>query len=266
MKALFERSLQFPDHRRHVVMSCAWLLLCLQIPLACAVDIADLQVSEAQGVYRINLVMQMQVPAHYVHGVLTDYRHIYRLDPAIVDSGILPSPGAGVVRVRTRISDCIAFFCMMIDRVEDVRELESGELQATIVPALSNFRYGHAEWKIVAHEGRTRVIYQAQLEPDFFIPPLIGSYFVKQKLRNSVLTSMARVECIARIQAGLEPDSVLEKLLAADQQAGNQAVDAALLAGEDPTLIARAPAAGEPAWEVTGCDRPCRVEDVSCQP
>ena len=266
MKVLFGRILQFQGNRRYVVISCVCLLLCLQLPFAQAADLAELQVSETRGVYRINLVMQMQVPADYVQAVLTDYKHIYRLDPAIIDSGILPPPDAGVVRVRTRISDCIAFFCKTIERVEDVRELENGELQATIVPSLSNFKYGRAEWKIVAHEGRTRLIYHAQLEPDFFIPPLIGSYFVKQKLRNSVLASMARIECIARIEAGLEPDPVSETHMAADRQIDGHNLDHALLAGMDPTLVAQAPAAGGPASEVTDCNQPCRVAEVSCQP
>lgn len=266
MKALFGRIPKFKVHSRNGVITWVWLLLCLQAQLARTADLTELQVSETQGVYRIDLSMQMQVPANYVQGVLTDYKHIYRLDPAIIDSGILPSQDDGVVRVRTRISDCIAFFCMTIDRVEDVRELENGGLQATIVPTLSNFRYGHAEWKIEAHEGSTRVIYHAQLEPDFFIPPLVGSYFIKQKLRKSVLTSMARIECIARIQAGLEPGVVLEKRQAAEQKTGNKSLDAALLAGEDPTLIARAPAAGDTAREVLDCNQPCRVKDGTCQP
>jgi hypothetical protein len=264
--ALFERTLQFPAHLRHVVISCACLLLCLQLPLTRAVDLAKLQVSESQGVYRINLVIQMQVPVHFVYGVLTDYRHIYRLDPAIVDSEILPSPDDGVVRVRTRLVDCIAFFCVEIDRVEDVRELEHGGLKATIVPTLSNFRYGHAEWRIVAQEDLTQLIYQAQLEPDFFIPPLIGSYFVKQKLRKSVLASMERIECIARIQAGLEPNSVLQPLPVAAEHRGHETASAALLAGEDPMLVAQAAAAGSTERTTADCTRPCRSNEDSCPP
>jgi hypothetical protein len=266
MKALFERRPQFPVNRRHVVITCVFLLLCLQFPLARTVDLAELQVNETQGVYRINLVMQMQAPAHYVHGVLTDYKHIYRLDPAIVDSEILHSPDDGVVRVRTRISECIAFFCMVIDRVEDVRELDSGGLQATIIPSLSNFKYGHAEWKIVDRGNRTQVIYQAQIEPGIFIPPLIGSYFVKKKLQKNVLTSMARIECIARIQAGLEPDSVQKPRLVADEQTGNKTLGAALQAGEEPTLIAQAPAAGNTVRGATDCNRPCSINDAACLP
>jgi hypothetical protein len=266
MMVPFERKPHFPVNRRHVIIACVFLLLCLQFPSAHTADLDELHVSENQGVYRINLVMQMQAPAHYVHGVLTDYKHIYRLDPAIVDSEILPSPDDGVVRVKTRITDCIAFFCMMIDRVEDVRELESGGLQATIVPTLSNFKYGHAEWKIVDQGDRTKVIYQAQIEPNFFIPPLIGSYFVKKKLRKRGLTSMARIECIARIQAGLEPDFLQKPLLVTDEQTGNQPLEAALQAGEDPTLVAQAPAAGNTVREASDCSRPCRINNIACQP
>ena len=162
-----------------MVVACTCLLLFLLIPLDRAAELADLQVSETQEVYSINVVMQLQTPAQYVHHVLTDYARIYRLDPAIVDSEVLPSPDEGVVRVKPGIHDCIAFFCMAIDRVEDMRELDHGDLQATMIPTLGSFKSGHAEWKILGMGERTQMTYQVQIEPDFFIPPLIGSYFVK---------------------------------------------------------------------------------------
>ena len=242
------------------------LLLCLLHPLATLArspQLAELQVSETDGVYTINLVMQMQAPAHYVFRVLTDYEHIYRLDPAIIDSEILPAPDDTVVRVRTRINDCIAFFCMTIDRVEDVRKLKYGGLQASIVADLSNFKSGHAEWKILASQGHARVIYHARMEPDFFIPPLIGSYFLKQKLRKSLLASLARIECIARIQAGLEPEPGRQPVTLAKRSEDRAAADA-LLAGQDPTRVARAPAAGGSATTASDCTRPCRSQDTAC--
>lgn len=241
-------------------------MLFLLIPLARTADLAELQVSETEGIYSINLVIQVHAPAWHVHRVLTDFARIYRLDPAIVESEILPSPDEGVVRVRTRVHDCIAFFCMKIDRVEDVRELDHGGLQATTVPALSSFKSGHAEWKILRMEERTQVTYQAQMEPDFFIPPLIGSYFVKQKLRKSMLASLARVECIARVQAGLELNPGMDPVMVANESTDEVAVGAALLAGQDPTIIAQAPAAGSTASEYAGCAQPCSSSDASCQP
>jgi hypothetical protein len=253
MQALFGKMLALPFQCRQVAVFCACLLLCLQIPLAYAVHIDELQVNETQGIYRINLVMQMQAPVKYVHDVLTDYKHIYRLDPTIIDSGILASPADDVVRVRTRISDCIGFFCLTLDRVEDVRELENGGLESTIVPALSNFRSGHSVWRLAGHGRRTRITYQARLEPDFFIPPLIGSYFIKKKLRKRVLTSMARIECIARIQAGLVQDSMLQPTMTRAKQTQKQARGSAIQT------------AGT-ARDATDCYRPCRIEEVSCQP
>ena len=266
MNILVARRPHSATHTRHAVVACTCLVLFLLIPLARTADLAELQVTETEGIYIINLVMQVQAPARYVHHVLTDYAHIYRLDPAIVDSEVLPSPDEGVVRVKTRIHDCIAFFCMKIDRVEDVRESNHGGLQVTTVPALSSFKSGYAEWKILRMEERTQVTYQAQMEPDFFIPPLIGSFFVKRKLRKSMLASLARIECIARIQAGLERNPGLDPVLVADETPDDHAVGAALLAGQDPTMVAWAPAAGSTVSEYTGCARPCSISDVPCQP
>ena len=254
----------FACRSRHAVVVSASLLLCLLTSRSIDAGLAELHVSESEGIYSINLVMQMQVPARYVYRVLTDYVHIYRLDPAITDSEILSSPVAGVVRVRTRIADCIALFCMKIDRVEDVRELGDDTLQVTTIETLGSFKSGHAEWKILGMEGRTQVIYQAQMEPDFYIPPLIGSYFVTQKLRQSILASLAKIECIARIQAAQERNHALDPLMVADEAADDHAVEAALLAGRDPTLVARSPAAGSTVREQTDCVQPCGINDATC--
>jgi len=252
-------------HTRHCAVACT-LLLYLLIPLARATDVAELQVSESEGVYHISLVMQVQAPAQHVQRVLTDYARIYRLNPAIVESELLPAPDDGVVRVRTRALDCIAFFCKEIDRVEDVIELDSGSLQVTTVPALSSFKSGSAEWRILGQGEHSQVTYRAHMEPDFYIPPLIGSYFIKQKLRRSMLVSLARIECIARIQAGLERNPVPDPARMADAATYPHAVGAALPEGGDPAVVARPPAAGSGGGRYTGCARPCSVNDPSCQP
>ena len=180
------------------------LLLFAVIPRLSAGDLTELQVTENGGVYHVRMVMVVHVPARYVRGVLTDYAHIYRLNPSITESEILPSPEQGVVRVRTLMRGCVAFFCKEVGRVEDVRELISGDLQAVIVPELSNLKSGAAEWKIQRLGEYTRVTYQAHMEPDFFVPPVIGSYFVKRNIRKEIMISFMRLECVAQIQARLD--------------------------------------------------------------
>jgi hypothetical protein len=118
----------------------------------------------------------------------------------ITESEILPSPGHEVVRVRTRVEDCTSIFCVDLNRVEDVNELPPNVLQMVIVPSLSNIRSGNAKWKIEDMEEYTEIVYQAQLEPDFNIFPIVGSAILKRKLRQEMMTSLAMIECIAKIQ------------------------------------------------------------------
>lgn len=187
-----------------------FIMLCMMAPEQNAADIKEAQVVENGGVYRINVVTEIDAPAEYVHKVLTDYVHIYRLNPSIIESQILPSPGNEAARIRTRILDCIFMFCMELDLVEDVHEIHPYDLHTLIVPSLSNFLSGETRWEIEPQEERSQVIYEAQLEPDFVIFPIIGPYLVKEKLREGFLFSIARIECLAKIQEELDWDIHLD--------------------------------------------------------
>ena len=175
----------------------------ITLPLAAA-DIEELQVTKNDGVYTIEMVVVVDVPVEYVHRVLTDYVHIYRLNPSITESEILPGPDNGAIRVRTRIVGCFFIFCMEINRVEDIKELSSDNLHAEIVPEFSNFKSGSTDWHMQGMGERSRVIYLAQMEPEFYIPPIIGSLIFKAKLRKDIVVGLMKLECLAKIQEELD--------------------------------------------------------------
>ena len=181
------------------------MLCVITLPLG-AVDFVEVQVTNDGDVYHIKIVAEVDASAEYVYRLLTDYKHIYRLNPSITESEILPSPGRGVVRVRTRVDDCTSFFCVELNRVEDVYELPPDVLHTVIVPSLSNIRSGDARWIIEDMEEYTEIVYQAQFEPDFNIFPIIGSAFLKRKLRQEMMASIAKIECIAKIQEAQDWD------------------------------------------------------------
>jgi len=164
-----------------------------------AADLVDLELTQNQGVYQLRLEIILDASPRNVHDVLTDYAHIYRINPSIIDSEILHSPDNSVVRVRTVINDCILIFCKVLHRVEEVRELETGDIYALVVPELSNVKSGITIWQINPMGGRTRINYSLSVEPDFFVPPLIGTHVVKQKIKKEVLTSLENIERIAQI-------------------------------------------------------------------
>ena len=189
---------------------CMFITLCVNtLPLG-AIDFEEILVTENGGTYHIKMVAEVDASAEYVYRVLTDYKHIYRLNPLITESEVLPSPGNGAVRVRTRIEDCTFIFCMEVNRVEDVYNLSSNELHMVIVPSLSNFISGNAKWEIEDMEEYCGIVYQARIEPDFNVFPIIGSAILKKKLHQEMMTLMARIECIAKIQEEQDWDSQLQ--------------------------------------------------------
>ena len=179
-------------------------VLCLTFINSTAVlanDIAEFEVSEEEGIFYINASVVLQAPAEYVRSVLTDYVHIYRLNPSIIESEVLAPPGNNVARIRTKVIGCVIFYCEEIERVEDVRILASGDIQAKIVPESSQFKSGVTLWQVRSMGEESKLTYHAEMEPDFYVPPVIGNTIVKAKLREEIMTSFTRLERIARIQS-----------------------------------------------------------------
>jgi uncharacterized protein YndB with AHSA1/START domain len=181
-----------------VLLLTAWMALA---QTATAGELFELTVSDAQGVYTVRIDMTIHAAPERVYAVLTDYGQLHRLNPTITESERLPESGTGRVRVRTRIQDCVFVFCVDFVRVEDVREVQAGHLVAEIDPQVSDFDYGKTVWKVEGLGDYSRVTFEARLQPGFALPPLIGSYVMKQKLRTEVLTSFRNLECIAQARA-----------------------------------------------------------------
>ena len=172
----------------------------LYSPLLAAGELINLSIGDKQGVYHLALAMILDAPFADVHHVVTDYVHIYRIDPSIVESEILGKPDASVTRVKTLVSDCVLFFCRNILRVEDAREAGDDDIYTVIVPQLSNVRSGTAHWQILPMGIRTRINYDMTLDPGFIVPPLIGSHIIEKKLKEETLICFNNIEHIARIR------------------------------------------------------------------
>jgi len=164
----------------------------------------EIEITEQSGVYQIKVVALIDVPARYVRHVLTDYRHIYRLNPSIIESEVLKQDDDGSVSVRTRVIGCAAYFCEELDRVEKVRLLPSGDIVAEIIPELSEFKSGQTLWRIKTLGEHCEVSYHSDMEPDIFIPPIVGKFLIKKSIRHELQISFANLEKNSRILAERE--------------------------------------------------------------
>ena len=162
---------------------------------------AEIEITEQSGAYQIKVVAIIDAPTRYVRHVLTDYRHIYRLNPSIIESEVLKQDGDGSVTVRTRVVGCAGYFCEELDRVEKVRVLPSGDLFAEIIPELSEFKSGQTHWRIKSLGEHCEVTYLSDMEPDVFIPPIVGKFLIKKSISQEMQISFANLEKISSAMA-----------------------------------------------------------------
>jgi hypothetical protein len=86
---------------------------------------------------------------------------------------------------------------MTTQRVEDITEDAQGHILVALVPEASSFRSGQASWEVTNTGSGSRVIHRATLEPDFWLPPWIGTAIVKATLRREIQASFENLEMSA---------------------------------------------------------------------
>jgi hypothetical protein len=163
-----------------------------------ASQLVRLDVDQKANSYAVYVVMELDAPAEKVRAILTDYAHLDRLNASITASKIIDANGNGTVRVLTRIENCIVFFCVNLQRVEDITQDYQGRILVAMVPDLSSFRSGQASWEVTSTGSGSRVIHRATLEPDFWLPPWIGTAILKATMRREIRASFENLECLAR--------------------------------------------------------------------
>ena len=150
----------------------------------------DIGVRYEDKKYYLSATFEVSAPPARVMTVLTDFDNIADLNPAIIESEQESSPVGDGLRVKTVIKDCVLFFCKTITRVEDITQIQNEKLEAFIVPMLSDLRSGYAVWELQPSATGTSVTYEADMQPKFWIPPIVRSYVLTKKFKKRVKQSV----------------------------------------------------------------------------
>ena len=161
-------------------------------------EITQASVRYDKGVYAIEFDVTISAPPSRVYRLLTDYDHLHDLVDAIVASAVIADQGA-LQKTRLLMHNCILFFCRDTVLVEEVQGNGQDRIRAGVVPVESDFRSGESLWTILpAAAGQTRVSLRRQLEPDFWVPPVIGPWLVKKQMVQELTVMLERLEQFAR--------------------------------------------------------------------
>ena len=174
-----------------------WLLLSATLVAgpARALTLERIEARYERGVYRVSLQAVLAATPEAIVAVLSDYRDYPSLDRRIRSSEEVDAPG-GVVLVRTLIHACAGFFCRNVQRVERIDRTPDG-IVATVVPEQSDVRHGVARTRWQVRDGGTWVSYEAEFEPGFWVPAIVGRTLALDSLRASTLELFGNLEARA---------------------------------------------------------------------
>jgi len=157
-----------------------------------------LQIEQRDNHYHLQAQFQVARSRAEVFALLRDYDRWQALSPTIRESERLLSFGAHRHHVRSVSSACVLIFCAKLMQVQLVTESPPDRITARTLPAQSNVRRGRVEWQLkrVQIDGveQTELQLDLELEPMFWIPPLIGPWLVGYLLEQEVRTTAQQLE------------------------------------------------------------------------
>ncbi|HEU4617324.1 MAG TPA: SRPBCC family protein [Gammaproteobacteria bacterium] len=170
--------------------------LCAAQPAA----IRSLDITLEDGRYHVVADTYLAAPPAAVYGVLLDYDDdaYGRISEVYKESEYLPPDKDGAPLVFTRVEGCLLFFCRSMRRVERLETVEPKFIRATTLPERSDFKYSVSRMMLEPEGAGTKVIYELDMEPDFWLPPFVGPAFLKRVLMHGGTHAVERIEALAQ--------------------------------------------------------------------
>lgn len=133
-----------------------------------------------------------------MYRVLTDYDLFEKFTSAFVETRNVEPDEEGRPRFYTRMEGCVLLFCKSLIRYGHLELTPHTEIVAVAEPEKSDFKYSHERWRLEKDGDGTLLIYDFEMEPDFWVPPVIGPYVIKRSLRTGGIDAIDRIEALAQ--------------------------------------------------------------------
>lgn len=190
--------------RRRAALAAALLLgPAVALPPSAAV-IDRLDVDREDGRYELVADTRLEAPVEAIFDVLVDYEDgaFRRISSVYKESDYVGEADDGTPLVYTRMEGCLMFYCRSMERVERLEVDAPRYIRTTALPEESDFKYSRSEWELEPVEGGTQVTYRLVIEPDFWVPPVVGPWVLKRSLMKGGTRAIMRIE---RLALGLPP-------------------------------------------------------------
>lgn len=161
-----------------------------------AAELRSLDVVRDDGRIFVESELYIEAPRAQVFSALSDYDNLSSLSSRFVESRS-EIAADGTTQVYTLIEGCVWFFCRSVERYAQLETEVPLSITATAIPERSDFVYGVEHWRLSEEGSGTLVTYTHELEPRFWVPPLIGVWVIRRTLADDALKAATRIEVLA---------------------------------------------------------------------
>jgi len=186
---------------RRAPVALAALAIAGAASVAWSATIRSIDVTRAHGLYTLDAETFLDASPEDIYDVLLDYEHFNRISIFYKEHGYLEPDEDGTPVIFTRMEGCLLFYCKSMRRVERLETEWPGHIRTVTLPDRSDFKYSTSEWWLDAEEAGTRMRYRLEMEPDFWVPPVIGPWYLKRTLERGGLRAIQRIERLAKGRA-----------------------------------------------------------------
>jgi hypothetical protein len=160
-------------------------------------ELQQAAVSHKDGVYILELDVIVSSSYDAVHAIVTDYDQLHLISEVLIETSLLSEPNAEIKRRKLVARTCILVFCFTATMVEDVWET-GNSISTKIVPENSDYKYGKTEWTVDAiDDQQSRIKLYCELQPNFWIPPIIGPHLMKKTMMKEAKKTILHIEELA---------------------------------------------------------------------
>lgn len=160
------------------------------IAAAGAAEIERVAVDRDGDRYEVVMSVVLAAPAAAVYAAMTDFRNLHEINPNVV---LAETDGEELL--HTIVELCVGPFCRKIEQWQTVATDAPHGLRMSVLPERSDLRHGQAAWTFAELTAATsRVRFTAEIEPDFWVPPLIGPWIIQRKLHEQAVITAKGLE------------------------------------------------------------------------
>ena len=165
-------------------------LLGLIATCASASASTSVEVERVDSLVRVSATIEALASADLCYSVLTDFDHMAEFLPGLKSSSIVSLPGEPL-RLRQVGRPVLGLSSLGVDVTHAVTLDPPHEYKFTKVAG--NLRQMRGTWHVVGDTTHCTIDYRAEIEPDFWIPPLVGPLLIKQQVRKQVEALLAEI-------------------------------------------------------------------------